>query len=77
MITATILAVLTMAVLEFELTAGDELRIGDDILVVLLPMRYQHLQHLARLGIDAPPDVQIWREEILLRQGKNGKCLKK
>lgn len=40
---------------------GEKLIIRDDIIITLLSIR--GLQ--ASLGIDAPKDIKIWREELL------------
>ena len=42
---------------------GDKLIIGDDVTVTVLGMKGNQI----RIGIDAPRDVQIEREERLLR----------
>jgi carbon storage regulator len=40
--------------------AGESIKIGDDIEVKLLSTT----SNRARIGINAPDDVDIWREEI-------------
>jgi carbon storage regulator len=40
--------------------AGESILIGDDIEIKLLSVK----GHQARIGINAPDDVDIWREEI-------------
>jgi len=44
-------------------SVGDKLIIGDDVTVTVLGMKGNQI----RIGIDAPRDVQIEREERLLR----------
>jgi carbon storage regulator len=39
---------------------GEVIRVGDDITVRVLEVRGNQV----RLGVDAPPDVRIYREEI-------------
>lgn len=39
----------------------EEIVIGDDITIRFLGLRHGE----AKLGITAPPDVQIWRSEVL------------
>jgi carbon storage regulator len=40
--------------------AGESIQVGDDIEVKLLSVKGNQ----ARIGINAPDDVDIWREEI-------------
>ena len=42
---------------------GENLRIGDDVVVTVLGVRGNQV----RLGITAPPDVEVHREEIFER----------
>jgi len=41
---------------------GDKIVIGQQIVVTVLGVRGRHV----RLGLEAPEDVGIWREEVLL-----------
>ena len=50
-------------VLIFTRRVGEEIRIGNDIRVRILEVKGKQV----RLGIEAPPDVIIHREEIYLR----------
>lgn len=48
---------------------GEVLRIGAEIKVTVLAVHGNQV----RLGTDAPPQVQIWREELSLEKaGKDG-----
>ncbi len=47
---------------------GERLCIGDDIVVQVVDVEGQQV----RLGIEAPKEVQIWREEILPAEGETG-----
>ena len=44
-------------------TEGEKLRIGDDITVVILGVRGNQV----RLGVDAPREIPVHREEIYQR----------
>jgi carbon storage regulator len=50
-------------VLIFTRRIGEEIRIGDDIRVRIIDIKGKQV----RLGIEAPPEVIIHREEIYLR----------
>jgi len=39
---------------------GETLMIGDNVKITILGTRGNQ----SRIGIDAPPDVKVWREEI-------------
>jgi carbon storage regulator len=54
-------------VLIFTRRIGEEIRIGDDIRVRIIDIRGKQV----RLGIDAPLDVIVHREEIYLRINEN------
>jgi carbon storage regulator len=41
---------------------GDRIVIGQQIVVTVIGVRGRHV----RLGLEAPEDVGIWREEVLL-----------
>ncbi len=43
--------------------SGESIRIGDDVRIVLLDIK----EHQVRLGIEAPHDVPIHREELYLK----------
>jgi carbon storage regulator len=43
---------------------GERISIGPDVVVVVLEVRGQHV----RVGVEAPPSVPVWREEVLARQ---------
>lgn len=43
--------------------SGESIRIGDDVRIVLLDIK----EHQIRLGIEAPHDVPIHREELYLK----------
>lgn len=43
--------------------SGEGIRIGDDIKVVVLEVKENHI----KLGIDAPHDLSVHREEIYLK----------
>ncbi len=48
------------------LAPGQCVRIGDDIIVSLAGVRYQRgYQPVARIGVAAPPEVVILREELV------------
>ncbi|MBF3053573.1 carbon storage regulator CsrA [Pseudomonas aeruginosa] len=44
-------------------TAGQSINIGDDIIVTVVANKQGHI----RIGIDAPKDVPVHREEIYRR----------
>jgi carbon storage regulator len=54
-------------VLIFTRRIGEEIRIGDDIRVRIIDIKGKQV----RLGIEAPPEVIIHREEIYLRINEN------
>jgi carbon storage regulator len=54
-------------VLIFTRRIGEEIRIGDDIRVRIIDIKGKQV----RLGIDAPPEVIVHREEIYLRINEN------
>jgi carbon storage regulator len=54
-------------VLIFTRRIGEEIRIGDDIRVKIIDIKGKQV----RLGIDAPPEVIVHREEIYLRINEN------
>ena len=43
--------------------SGEGIRIGDDIKVIVLEVKENHI----KLGIDAPHDLSVHREEIYLK----------
>lgn len=47
---------------------GQSIRIADNITVQVLEVRGQ----MVRIGIDAPADVEIWREELYLNLNDEG-----
>lgn len=51
----------------FTRRIGEEIRIGDDIRVRIIDIKGKQV----RLGIDAPPEVIVHREEIYLRINEN------
>ena len=51
----------------FTRRIGEEIRIGDDIRVRIIDIKGKQV----RLGIEAPPEVIIHREEIYLRINEN------
>jgi carbon storage regulator len=50
-------------VLIFTRRLGEEIRIGDDIRIKIIDIKGKQV----RLGIEAPPEVIVHREEIYLR----------
>lgn len=50
---------------------GESLKIGDDINIQVLGVKGNQ----ARLGINAPDDVAVHREEVYLRIKKEGKSI--
>ena len=51
---------------------GENIRIGDAVKITILEVRSGH----AKLGIEAPPDVKVHREEIYARiQAENRRAL--
>jgi carbon storage regulator len=54
-------------VLIFTRRIGEEIRIGDDIRVRIIDIKGKQV----RLGIEAPPEVIVHREEIYLRINEN------
>ena len=42
------------------------IRIGDDVRIILLSIHKSHV----RIGIDAPKEIRVHREEVYLRIGK-------
>jgi carbon storage regulator len=54
-------------VLIFTRRIGEEIRIGDDIRVKIIEIKGKQV----RLGIIAPPEVIVHREEIYLRINEN------
>ena len=46
--------------LVFTRKVGEVFRIGDDVQVVIIKMDGNRV----KIGIEAPKDIQIWREEI-------------
>jgi carbon storage regulator len=61
-----------MTMLILTRKTGETLVIGDDIIITLLGIRGQQV----RLGIQAPKDISVHREEIYLRiqKEKNEEC---
>ncbi len=65
----------------FTRRIGEEIRIGNDIRVKIVDIKGKQV----RLGIDAPPEVIVHREEIFLRinehnnnkTGETGKLVEK
>lgn len=53
----------------FTRRIGEEIRIGDDIRLRIIDIKGKQV----RLGIDAPPEVIVHREEIYLRINENNK----
>lgn len=51
----------------FTRRIGEEIRIGDDIRVRIIEIKGKQV----RLGIDAPPEVIVHREEIYQRINEN------
>ena len=51
----------------FTRRIGEEIRIGDDIRVKIIDIKGKQV----RLGIEAPPEVIVHREEIYLRINEN------
>ncbi len=51
----------------FTRRIGEEIRIGDDIRVRIIDIKGKQV----RLGIEAPPEVIVHREEIYLRINEN------
>ena len=50
----------------FELSTGDALRVGDDILVCYLgKCHWKRASEQENIGVEAPPEVRILREELL------------
>ena len=54
-------------------TVGESLMIGDDISVVVLSVKGTHI----RLGIDAPTEIPVHREEIYHRIKSEARLLEK
>ena len=52
------------AMLVLDLEIGDEIRIGDDILITIMPF-HKYFLWGARLGLDVPRDIPIVREELV------------
>jgi len=52
---------------------GEVIRVGDDVTVRVLEVRGNQV----RLGVEAPPDVRIYREEIyrVIRRDDDGAAL--
>ena len=53
----------------FTRRIGEEIRIGNDIRVKIVDIKGKQV----RLGIEAPPEVIVHREEIYLRINENNK----
>ena len=47
---------------------NERIVIGDDVVVTVLEVRGEQV----RLGIEAPRDVKVFREEVLLRDQRDG-----
>lgn len=43
---------------------GEQIRVGDDIIIRVLDITRRSV----RIGIEAPRDIAVWREEVYLRQ---------
>jgi carbon storage regulator len=56
-------------VLVFTRKAGQRVMIGDSIVVTVLDVHKAHVD----IGIDAPPDVEIDREEVRKRVAAEGR----
>jgi carbon storage regulator len=64
---STILGKEGYGVLIFTRRIGEEIRIGDNIRVRIIDIKGKQV----RLGIEAPPEVIVHREEIYLRINEN------
>ena len=45
---------------------GERINIGNDIMITLIEIRGDK----ARIGIDAPPEIRVDREEVALRRAR-------
>ena len=45
--------------------SGQKICIGDDLILIVTQFGYHTSRPWVKLGFDGPPDIQIWREELI------------
>jgi carbon storage regulator len=49
---------------------GEQIAIGDDVVITVAEVKGRYV----KLGIEAPPDVKVWRMELLDRMRRGNRA---